>query len=458
MKEKESIIKELSTLISFATISSDESRRPAIVNCARWLQQHFYSIGMQKAEVYSTSSHPVVYAEHITHPSRKTILFYGHYDVQPIDPVEKWNTPPFKAVVKGNFICGRGASDDKGQMFIHIKAVEKLLGNKALPVNIKFLIEGAEEIGSAGLRDFIASHNKLLSCDATVVSDTKMMSLNEPAITYSLRGSLNAEVTIQTAKKDLHSGTFGGCVPNAAIALSDFISRLHCNDYSIAIPGFYDDVEKIPIQERRFIQASGITDDIVNRDAEAFFAWGEKNYTMHERSTIRPSLSVTGVTSGFQGPGVKNVIPSVASAKINFRLVPQQNPNRIRFLLDNYIRKILPANTRVKTDYSSFANPVRVSKDNFYVKTAARAYESVFQRKVKFLQNGGTIAAVDHLHSILNTPVVLMGFAQAGDNMHAPNEKFYLPNFFRGIDTVALFLEYIGLLKNKKYSNASVNY
>ncbi len=459
MKNKESILAELNEFISYPTISSDDKNKQAILQCAKWLARHFKSIGMQKAEIYRTSSHPVVYAEYITDLSLKTILFYGHYDVQPIDPIEKWHTLPFKAVIRENYIYGRGSSDDKGQLFIHVKAIESLLKkNERLPVNVKFLIEGSEEIGSKGLKEFIASNKNLLSCDVVVVSDTKMASINVPAISYSLRGSLNAEIFVQTLKKDLHSGTFGSCVPNAAITLSNLISRLHYSDNSIAIPGFYNDVEEVTISERKFMKLNGPSNESLLHDAEIINDWGEKNYSMNERTTIRPSLSVTGFTSGFQGKGVKNVIPSIASVKLNFRLVPKQNPGKIKLLFNNFIKQALPANISVKVMYSSFANPVTVLRNSPYIKAAVKAYENVFRQKVKLIRSGGTIAAVDYLNTILNIPVVLMGFAQVSDNMHAPNEKMYVPNFFKGIDTSIQFIRNVATIPNKITLHATAHY
>lgn len=447
MQARQKMIEELAEFIGFASVSS-RPQNPAIIDCANWLVQHFKSIGMQQAVAYKTGSHPVVYASHHIHPSAPTILFYGHYDVQPDDPADKWNTLPFEAVVKGNYIYGRGASDDKGQVFIHIKAVEQLLILKTLRVNVKFLIEGAEEIGSVGLKDFIRSNKALLQNDAVVVSDTKMAAIDIPAITWSLRGSLNAEIVVQTANKDLHSGTFGGYVPNAAITLSNFISNLFNKDLSIAIPGFYDDVKILSAAERKLIKVHGISDKKLVEEAEAFSRWGEEKYSLQERVTTRPSLAVTGIISGFQGTGVKNIIPSIASVKLNFRLVPYQQPEKIKYLLDKYIEQAL-SQTRIKKIYSSFNNPVSVPLKNSYIKAAVKACEKVFGQPVKYMQNGGTIGAVEYLHTILKTPVILLGFAQATDNMHAPDERFYLPNFFRGIDTIKAFINNVALLKHQ---------
>lgn len=441
------ILKQLKEFIAFETVSSDENSREQLLLCAQWLRQHFIEIGMQKVMLFHTASNPVIYAEYLVDPSFKTILFYGHYDVQPVDPISKWYSPPFKAIIKNDCIYGRGASDDKGQLFIHIKAVERLLKcGSPLPVNVKFLIEGAEEIGSVGLKDFIATHKKLLRCDVALVSDTKMAGLNTPAITYSLRGSLNVAISIQTGNKDLHSGTFGGYVPNAALTISNFISKLYNTDDTIAIPGFYDDVKIVSAEERKFIQENGIGDEKLLNDAGIFTSRGEKKYSLQERSTIRPSLSVTAITAGFQGKAVKNIIPSVAIVKLNFRLVPNQLPEKIALLFNNYLHKLL-AGTAVKKVYSSLNKPVRVAVNNPYVGAAANACEKVFQHKPVFLQSGGTVGAVEYLQTILNIPLVLMGFAQADDNMHAPNEKFYLPNLYKGIETIIYFIKNVSSLK-----------
>ncbi|MHA4846482.1 dipeptidase [Flavitalea antarctica] len=439
---------ELSDFIAFSTISSSRNQQENMRACAVWLAKHLQSIGMQHAAVYKTMAHPVVFATYNVHPSFPTILFYGHYDVQPVDPLAKWDTQPFKAEVKGAHIYGRGSSDDKGQLFIHIKAVEHLLKKKgSLPVNVKFLIEGAEEIGSKGLKNFIIANQQILHCDAVMVSDTKMISKDIPAITYSLRGALNAEITIKTSGKDLHSGTFGGCVPNAAIVLSNFLSSLHYDNNSIAIEGFYDDVVQVGKKERMFMKMNGPSDEDILKDAAIPVSWGEANYTMYERTTIRPSLSVTGISGGYGGEGVKNVIPSSASAKLNFRLVRNQNPGRIEALLNRHIERFIPKDVWAYVKYSSQANPVDFKSTNSYLLGAAsKAYESVFHVKPRLIKSGGTIPAVEYMSSILKAPVILMGFALASDNIHAPNERFYLPNFFRGVKTVIEFIKIIRCL------------
>ena len=440
MATREDIVRELKEFISFPSISADSRRQQSMFDCASWLAGHLYETGMQNVHVLPTSAHPVVYGEYTSDAALPTILFYGHYDVTPVDPLNKWDTPPFRPAIKGDYIVGRGASDDKGQLFTHIKAVAAQLRQKGqLPVNVKFLVEGAEEIGSLGLEDFISRHKELLRCDAVVVSDTKMAGPGMPAITYSLRGSIKVEVEIRTMTKDLHSGTFGGYVPNAAIKMAEFIAGLHNKDNSIAIPGFYEDVRNPSPAERAFRALNGISDKELMQESGAFAPWGESRYTIYERITSRPSLTVTGITTGYQGMGFKEVIPAIASVKLNFRLVPDQDPQTIAGLLERHIRNNI-RDAEVRITYGAFGYPVTIPRDNFYIRAAVQACEKAFGRKPRFLQNGGTIGAVDHLHTILGVPVVLLGFAQADDNMHAPNEKFYLPDFFKGIDTIRHFL------------------
>lgn len=447
MSSVQHILHHLQQFISYPSISSDKHKKEQIAACAKWLKDHLLSVGMHHAQIFETSAHPVVYAGYKVQAFLPTILFYGHYDVQPVDPLNKWETSPFNATIKGDYMYGRGASDDKGQLFIHIKAVEDLIKKTgSLPVNVKFLIEGSEEIGSAGLNEFILKHAQMLQCDAVVVSDTKMLSEDIPAITYSLRGALNAEIAVQTSAKDLHSGTFGGCIPNAVNILSSLLSSLHNNDNSIAIKDFYKGVITISNEERNFMRSNGPSDSNILRDAATHIAWGEKGYSLYERTTIRPSLAVTGVSGGYQGEGVKNVIPSTALAKLNFRLVTGQKPGTVQALLNRHIKEKIPEGIAFTIKYSSQANPVSFTRNNRYIIAACKAYEKVFKVTPHLIRSGGTIPAVDHLHNILKAPVVLMGFAQASDNMHAPNEKFYLPNLFRGIETSAWFIKNVAAL------------
>jgi acetylornithine deacetylase/succinyl-diaminopimelate desuccinylase-like protein len=454
MKPATDILSQLGELISYPTVSSDSRSTMAIRKCAKWIMNYFKKIGFTRALVYETSSHPVVYAEYISNPLSRTLLFYGHYDVQPPDPLDKWTYPPFSPTLKGNYLFGRGASDDKGQFFIHLKAAEALLkSGSLLNVNLKFLIEGAEEIGSPGLADFISNNRDLLRCDAAIVSDTKMASINTPAITYSLRGALNAQIDLQVLKKDLHSGTFGGMAANAGLVTSQLVQKLYRVNHNIAIPGLYDAVRRIPEEERIFMRNNGPSSTQLCNDGELNVVWGEINFSAYERTTIRPSLAVTGITCGYQGQGVKNVIPASALVKLNFRLVPDQDPDKIKVLLNNYLKKVLPKHVNFKITFSSSAKPVTVSRNNPYLLAAVEAYKTIFNQDVMLLRSGGTIPAVQHLSSMLNIPVVMMGFALGSDNIHAPNEKFYLPNLYKGINTIIHLIRRVGEFRNREFLN-----
>lgn len=435
-------IKELKTFLSFESISADTTRKNAVAACAKWLCNYLKVVGLKKVEMHSTKLHPIVYAEYISNPAYKTILFYGHYDVQPVDPVNKWQYPPFKPIIINNHIYARGASDDKGQLLVHIKAIEQLLKqNGELPVNVKCLFEGEEEIGSPNLRSFIEANKFALQCDVAVVSDTKMLSANQPAITYSLRGALNTELIISSSSKDLHSGTFGGMIQNPAIIISRILTDMHDQHYKVRIPGFYDDVRTLDEKERNFMKRNGPSDASMLQDATAKISFGEMGYTNYERTTIRPSITVSGISCGYQGEGVKNVIPSKAAVKINMRLVPDQKPETIAGHLSSFVKNRLPHGFKCQVNFSSMVDPVEVSRDHPYLLSAAHAYHQSFRQSPVLLRSGGTIPVVGMFKKILNVPTVLMGFALATDDMHAPNEKFYLPSFFKGIQTSIHFMK-----------------
>ena len=447
---KQKILEDFKTFLRFPTISSDSTKKKAIQYCAQWLSNHLKAIGLSKAMVYQTKQHPVVYAEYMVDPSLKTILFYGHYDVQPVSPVSNWKFPPFHPTIVDDHIYARGASDDKGQMFVHIKAIEYVLQSKdSIRVNIKCLFEGEEEIGSPHLFSFMHDNKHLLRCDVAVVSDTKMLSANEPAITYSLRGSLNAEVVIKAAMNDLHSGTFGGMVNNPANVLSGLISNLNDQIGRIKIPGFYSDIIEEGPEERIYMRATGPSDEALRHDAGISGNWGETGFSNYERTTIRPSVVVTTLQSGHIGEGCKNVLPAVAIAKINMRIVKGQQPKNIALLFARFVKQHIPPAISYQLKFSSGANPVEVSRSNPYLQAAARAYSKAFGCAPVFIRSGGTIPVVSLFHEQFKIPVVLMGFALASDNMHAPDERFYLPNLFRGIRTSIGFIKNVSMNKTQ---------
>jgi acetylornithine deacetylase/succinyl-diaminopimelate desuccinylase-like protein len=437
-------LNELKQFIRFPTVSAQPQYAADIQRCARWLAQHLQRIGLKHVRVLSTPRHPIVYADWLHRPDRPTVLIYGHYDVQPAEPLREWRTPPFNPVVRGEDVFGRGASDDKGQMLTHIKAVESFLQTqRRLPVNIKCLFEGEEEIGSPNLKPFIARHRKALAADAAVMSDTRMLSPEQPALTYSLRGGLSLELEVAGQKADLHSGNFGGAVHNPLQALCEIIAALYDQNGRITIPGFYDRVRCRSEAEREFMADNGPSDVQLLRDAGMHKGWGERGWSLYERVTIRPSLSVTGITGGYQGAGVKAVIPARATAKLNFRLVPDQQPEEIEQLFRQHLAHTVPPTVCATIRQYLSAHPALIDRHHPAMQAASMAYRQSFGRAPVWLRSGGTIPVVNSLQELLGIPVVLMGFALPDDRLHGPNEKFHLPNFYRGIETALYFLENI---------------
>jgi acetylornithine deacetylase/succinyl-diaminopimelate desuccinylase-like protein len=434
-------VAELSEFVRFASVSAQPAHAKDVRNCADWLAAQLRKIGFEHVEVVPTRGHPIVYADWLRAPGRPTVLIYGHYDVQPADPVEEWKSPPFEPAVRGDDLFGRGASDDKGQMFTHVKAVECLLrGAGSLPINVKCLFEGEEEIGSTNLPAFVRRHRKALAADTAVLSDTRMLGADRPVITESLRGALSVELELRGPEHDLHSGNFGGSVHNPLQALGEIIARLHDGDGRVTIPGFYHRVHQLTREERAYMAQVGPSDAEILTDAGAGRGWGERGYTLYERTTIRPALSVNGVSGGYQGPGVKAVIPARASAKLNFRLVPDQDPRDIDRLFRAYVARIAPPTVRVAIETHLATRPAVVERTHPAVGAAFEAYRKGFGNEPVFLRSGGSIPVVNLFQEVLAIPTVLMGFALPDDGLHAPNEKFHLPNFFKGIATSIHFL------------------
>jgi acetylornithine deacetylase/succinyl-diaminopimelate desuccinylase-like protein len=439
-------VSELKEFIRFATVSAQPQHAEDLTKCAAWLADHLKRVGLEHVEVIPTHRHPIVYADwRRAPPGTPTVLFYGHYDVQPAEPLAEWRSPPFEPVVRGQDIFGRGASDNKGQMFAHVKAIESFLETAgALPVNVMCLFEGEEEIGSPNLASFLAANRSGLLADCAVVSDTQIPSPSQPAITYALRGGLSVELEARGPQRELHSGVFGGAVHNPLQALCEIIARLHDGRGRITIPGFYDRVRHWDAEERAYMRQVGPSDARMLRDASATKAWGESGYSLYERTTIRPSLTVSGVVGGYQGPGVKAAIPTCAVAKLNFRLVPDQDPREIDRLFREYVARITPPGVRTGIRTLMCAKPALVDRTHPAIVAAARAYHQVFGAPTIFLRNGGTIPVVNLIHETLGIPVVLMGFGLPDDRIHGPNEKFHLPNFHKGIATSIRFLAEMG--------------
>jgi acetylornithine deacetylase/succinyl-diaminopimelate desuccinylase-like protein len=444
-RHRDRFIDDLAAFVRIPSVSAQPSHAGDVRACAGWLAGKLRQAGLERVGVIPTPGHPSVLGEWRHAPGRPTVLIYGHYDVQPPDPLADWKSPPFEPQVRGDHLYGRGASDDKGQLWAHVKAIESSLrGTGTLPVNVVCLFEGEEEIGSTNLEAVFDARRDVLAADGAVISDTRILGPDRPAITYALRGKLAFELELRGAAQDLHSGSFGGAVHNPAQALCELIAGLHDARGRITIPGLYDNVRDWGEAERARMARSGPDDARILRDARALGAWGERGYTLHERTTIRPSLSVSGLRSGYQGPGGKGIIPARASAKFCLRLVPDQDPHEVERLLRRHLTRIVPPTVRLTLRILSAAGPVLMDRDHPMTRAARFAYRKAFGRPPVFLRSGGTIPLVGMLQDRFAIPTVLMGFALPDDRMHAPNEKFHLPTFGRAIETILWFLARVG--------------
>ncbi len=435
-------IAELKEFVRFPSVSNQPQHARDVRRCASWLASHLRRIGLEHVRVISTNRHPIVYATWQHARGRPTLLIYGHYDVQPAEPLSEWLTPPFEPVVRGNNLYGRGACDDKGQLFTHVKAMESYLKTgRTLPVNVKCIFEGEEELGgSPTLETFVKGNQSALRADAALMSDTRMLGPGRPALGYSERGNIRFELEIRGPRHDLHSGNFGGAVHNPLQVLCEIIAGLHDADGRVTIPGFYDKVREWSAEEREYMQNTGPKDAEILRDAGVAKAWGEAGYSLYERTTIRPALTVNGITGGYQGAGIKTIIPARALAKISFRTVPDQDPREIDRLFREHIARVAPSTVSVGVRILAASNPALVNRNHPALRTAVFAYQKGFGAKPVFLRSGGSVPAASIFQKILGIPTVLMGFALPDDRVHAPNEKFHLPNFFRGIETSIWYL------------------
>ena len=435
--------RELFELLRIPSVSADPNHTADMRRAADFLQAKLADLGFA-ARVDDTAGHPVVYAERLQAPGQPTVLIYGHYDVQPEAPLSEWVTPPFEPTVRGGRIYARGATDDKGQAFAHVKGVEVLLAQGELPVNVKFLLEGEEEVGSAHLADYLRAHQGELACDVIVISDGSRFAPDVPTVTYGLRGLSYIEVRVQGANRDLHSGSYGGAAPNPINALAQIIAQLKDDSGRITIPGFYDGVEELTNQEREMWAK-------LPQDDAAFAASigvpalpGEAGYSVLERLWARPTLDVNGIWGGYQGEGSKTVIAAKAGAKISMRLVPGQDPERITKLAAGYIRSLAPEGVRVEVVEMHGGKPVKVDLDSPYIKAADRALTRVYGRPAAFARGGGSIPIVADFREILGAPVLLLDMGLNEDAPHSPNESFALSDYHTGILTSATLLEELG--------------
>ncbi len=430
-------VAELCELLRFPSVSAQPQHKKDLLACAEWLVNHCRKIGLD-AKLCPTDGHPIVVAktrwgERPREPKRPHFMVYGHYDVQPPEPLDLWQTPPFEPRLEGRSLFARGSTDNKGQHFAHLKAVEAYLKTGTpLPCDLTFVIEGEEEVGSANLAKFLKSNRAELNCDAVVVSDTGMPSSEHPALTYSLRGIIAFEITLHGPSRDLHSGGFGGSVDNPAMALSQLLGKLRDKDGRIAIPGFYDDVKPLTAYERKQFARLPITDAELQKLTGVKKLFGERGFTPTEQRTARPTFEINGITSGYQGEGTKTIVPAIASAKITCRLVPNQNPARIRKVVCDHLKKICPPTVRMEIESGHGAEAYFVSPTGGHAQAALRALREAFGHEPVLQREGGSIPIVNDFKKVLGADTLLLGLGLPGDNAHSPNESFSLDSFENG--------------------------
>ena len=441
-QNKDRFLSELFDLLRIPSISAQSSHKGDMQTCAEWLAAALVKSGADRAEVMPTEGNPVVYAEKIVDPKARTVLVYGHYDVMPVDPLDEWRTDPFEPVVADGRIWGRGADDDKGQLYMHAKAFEAMCATGTLPCNVKFMLEGEEEIGSASLYKFCEEHKELLRADIILVSDTSMISMDTPSITCGLRGLTYMEVEVEGPNKDLHSGLFGGAVANPANVLTQLVASLVDENGHVTIDGFYDDVRVLTDSERTELNKAPFSLDEYKRAVDVRDVAGEAGYTTIERTGIRPSLDVNGIWGGYIDEGTKTIIPSKASAKISMRLVPDQDFNKIAELFEKHFRKIAPRSVRVDVRFLHGGAPYVSPTDMPAYKAAEHAVEQTFGRKPLPFYSGGSIPIISGFEKILGIKSILLGFGLSQDAIHSPNESYGLDQFYRGIETLPLFYKY----------------
>jgi len=439
---KDRFLDELLELLRIPSVSARKENNEDTKRCAEAVAARLKDAGADKVEICKTDGHPIVYGEKIIDASIPTILVYGHYDVQPADPLELWHSPPFEPVIKEGKIFARGACDDKGQMYMHLKAFETMIQTNTLTCNVKFMIEGEEEVGSVNLGKFVASNKEKLKADVILISDTSMISMDTPSIDVGLRGLAYMEVEVTGPNRDLHSGVYGGAVANPAVILSKLIAGMHDENNHITIPGFYDDVNIVNEAERKELNSIPFSQKEYNKDLGITVEWGEKGYTTIERTGIRPTLEVNGIWSGYTGEGAKTVLPSKANAKISMRLVPNQNSDKIAKLFSDYFEKIAPPSVKVKVWAHHGGEPYLTPITSIPYLAGSKAIETIFGKKPAPTRGGGSIPIVALFEKELGLKTMLLGFGLDSDNLHSPNEKYELVNFYKGIETIPYFYKY----------------
>ena len=444
---KNRFLEELMTLLRIPSVSADSNFNNDVVECAEALEKDLKKIGLDKVEICKTKGHPIVYGEKILDKALPTVLVYGHYDVQPADPIDLWTNPPFEPIIKESAIhpqgaiFARGACDDKGQMYMHVKAVESMLAKNELPCNVKLMIEGEEEVGSENLGVFVKEEKERLAADIILVSDTGMLANDVPSITTGLRGLSYVEVEVTGPNRDLHSGLYGGCVANPINILCEMIDSLQDEHKAITIPGFYDDVDVLSVEERAEMAKAPFSHSAYCEALDIEDTMGESGYSTPERGSIRPSLDVNGIWGGYTGEGAKTVIASKAYAKISMRLVPNQDPKKITELFSKHFNALAPRGATVKVTPHHGGEPAVTPVDSIGYLSASDAYEKSFGVKPIPVRSGGSIPIVAMFEKELGLKTVLMGFGLDSDAIHSPDEHFGLFNYYKGIETIPYFFE-----------------
>ncbi|MFN8266149.1 MAG: dipeptidase [Chitinophagaceae bacterium] len=438
-QHKERFLEELLELLRIPSISAKSEHKEDMITCAEAVKQRMLEAGADKVEIYPTAGHPVVYGEKIVDASKPTVLVYGHYDVQPADPLNLWHSGPFEPTIKDGKIYARGACDDKGQFYMHVKALETMVQTNTLTTNIKFIIEGEEEVGSPNLATFVKQNKELLKADVILISDTAMLSMEHPSIDIGVRGLSYIEVEVTGPNRDLHSGVYGGAVANPITMLAKMIASCHDENNHITIPGFYDDVVEATPEERKLMAAAPFDEKEYAADLGVDKLWGEKGFTTNERTGIRPTLELNGIWGGYTGEGAKTVLPSKAYAKISARLVPNQSSVKITEKLLKHFQSIAPEGVTVKASEHHGGEPYMTPIDSKGYRAAAAAIKDTFGKDPIPVRGGGSIPICALFEQELGIKIVFLGFGLDSDNLHSPNEKYDLFNFYKGIETIPYF-------------------
>ncbi|GIP24135.1 peptidase M20 [Paenibacillus sp. J22TS3] len=441
---REQHLTELKDLLTIPSISALSEHKPDVARAANWIADALTRAGLEHVEVHETQGHPIIYADHLHAPGKPTVLIYGHYDVQPVDPLHLWETPPFEPSIRDGKLYARGATDDKGQLFLHIKAVEALLSQEsALPVNVKFCIEGEEEVSSPNLPLFLEENKDKLAADVVLISDTSLIEKGKPAISTGLRGLCSLEVSVHTANTDLHSGSFGGGVPNALHAIVSLLASLHDDQGRVAVEGFYQGVPVLSEEMKAEFKKMNFNEEGLRQDLGLDTLYGEEGFSFVERTGARPTLELNGVYGGFQGEGSKTVIPKEAHAKITCRLVGDQDPQDILDKIERHLKAHTQPGAKLTVKQMEKAFAFNIDPSHPMLQKAADAYERVYGTRALFTKDGGSIPIVATLSRVLSAPAVMMGFGLPDENLHAPNEHFNLENFDKGLLTIVEYLKLI---------------